>query len=197
MRFRPCIDIHNGKVKQIVGGSLRDDGNCAIENFVAEKSAADFARFYHKDHLKGGHIILLNPAGSPYYEATRAEALEALHAEPGDFSLGGGVTPENAQDYLDAGASQRAGNALQGGRPHRHQGKRRSRQAGEICVSKLILGGYIMDEENWESLLKEVENMPKEELETVYDEIVADSPALFGDAEDYVFVPAKKDKRAS
>ena len=105
MRFRPCIDIHNGKVKQIVGGSLRDDGNCAIENFVAEKSAADFARFYHKDHLKGGHIILLNPAGSPYYEATRAEALEALHAEPGDFSLGGGVTPENAQDYLDAGAS--------------------------------------------------------------------------------------------
>ena len=51
---------------------------------------------------------------------------------------------------LDAGTSQRAGNALQGGRPHRHQGKRRSRQAGEICVSKLILGGYIMDEENWE-----------------------------------------------
>ena len=105
MRFRPCIDIHNGKVKQIVGGSLRDDGNCAIENYVAEKSAADFARFYHKDHLKGGHIILLNPAGSSYYEATRSAALEALHAEPGDFSLGGGVTPENAQDYLDAGAS--------------------------------------------------------------------------------------------
>lgn len=105
MRLRPCIDIHNGKVKQIVGGSLRDDGNCAIENFVAEKSAADFARFYHKDHLKGGHIILLNPAGSPYYETSRNAALEALHAEPGDFSLGGGVTPENAWDYLNAGAS--------------------------------------------------------------------------------------------
>ncbi|HCG60761.1 MAG TPA: phosphoribosylformimino-5-aminoimidazole carboxamide ribotide isomerase, partial [Lachnospiraceae bacterium] len=55
--------------------------------------------------LKGGHIILLNPAGSSYYEATRSAALEALHAEPGDFSLGGGVTPENAWDYLNAGAS--------------------------------------------------------------------------------------------
>ena len=57
--------------------------------------------------------------------------------------------------------------------------------------------GFIMKEENWKSLLKEVESMPEEELETIYDEIAADSPALFGDAEDYVFVPAKKDKRAS
>lgn len=105
MRFRPCIDIHNGKVKQIVGGSLQDRGDSAQENFVSERSAADFARFYHQDHLKGGHIILLNPASSPYYAATRQQALEALNAEPGDFSLGGGVNPENAEEYLKAGAS--------------------------------------------------------------------------------------------
>ena len=60
MRFRPCIDIHNGKVKQIVGGSLRDEGDQARENFVAGISAADYARLYGKYGLKGGHIILLN-----------------------------------------------------------------------------------------------------------------------------------------
>lgn len=105
MRFRPCIDIHNGKVKQIVGGSLRDRGDFAAENFVSEKSAADFASLYHQDHLRGGHIILLNPASSPYYEATKRQALDALKAQPGDFSLGGGVVPGNAEEYLQAGAS--------------------------------------------------------------------------------------------
>lgn len=105
MKFRPCIDIHNGKVKQIVGGSLRDRGDQAVENFVSERSAADFAHFYHKDGLSGGHIILLNPASSPYFRATQAQALEALGAEKGDFSVGGGVNPGCAQLYLDAGAS--------------------------------------------------------------------------------------------
>ena len=62
MRFRPCIDIHNGKVKQIVGGSLQDQGDTAKENFVSEQDAAFYAEFYKKDGLKGGHIILLNPA---------------------------------------------------------------------------------------------------------------------------------------
>ena len=57
MRFRPCIDIHNGKVKQIVGGSLRDEGDAARENFVSEADAAFYAEFYKKDDLRGGHII--------------------------------------------------------------------------------------------------------------------------------------------
>lgn len=61
MEFRPCIDIHNGKVKQIVGGSLLDEGNRAKENFVAEQDAAFFAKLYREQGLKGGHIILLNP----------------------------------------------------------------------------------------------------------------------------------------
>lgn len=105
MRFRPCIDIHNGKVKQIVGGSLRDEGDQARENFVSEQDASWFARFYKKDSIKGGHIILLNSADSPYYESTRNQALEALSAYPGGFQIGGGITDENATDYLKAGAS--------------------------------------------------------------------------------------------
>lgn len=78
MKFRPCIDIHNGKVKQIVGGSLRDEGNQANTNFTSELDAAWYAGLYQKDRLKGGHIILLNPEGSEYYEETKRQALEAL-----------------------------------------------------------------------------------------------------------------------
>ena len=77
MKFRPCIDIHNGKVKQLVGGSLNDEGNLAKENFVSEKSAAEFAELYKKDGLTGGHIILLNAVDSEYYEADRQEAWKA------------------------------------------------------------------------------------------------------------------------
>ncbi len=105
MRFRPCIDVHNGKVKQIVGGSLRDEGDAARENFVSEQDAAFFAKLYQKDKLHGGHVILLNPSTSPYYEATKAQALQALAAYPQGLQLGGGVNPENAADFLDAGAS--------------------------------------------------------------------------------------------
>lgn len=106
MRFRPCIDIHNGRVKQIVGGSLTDQNDYARENYVSEKTAAWYANLYRQDGLTGGHIILLNGADSPYYEATRAQAMEALGAWRGGLQLGGGVTPENAADFLDAGASQ-------------------------------------------------------------------------------------------
>ena len=105
MRFRPCIDIHNGRVKQIVGGSLKDQGDQAKENFVSEQTAAWYASLYQRDGLRGGHVILLNGADSPYFEATRRQALEALEAYPGGLQLGGGVTPENACLYLDAGAS--------------------------------------------------------------------------------------------
>ena len=70
MRFRPCIDIHNGKVKQIVGGSLADDGDQAEENHVAGQDAVFFARLYKEKGLEGGHVILLNPQGSQFYEAT-------------------------------------------------------------------------------------------------------------------------------
>lgn len=106
MRFRPCIDIHNGKVKQIVGGSLSDKNDFAKENFVSEQTASWYAALYQRDGLRGGHVILLNGVDSPYYEATRQQALEALRTYPGGLQIGGGITPENAWGYLDAGASQ-------------------------------------------------------------------------------------------
>ena len=105
MEFRPCIDIHNGKVKQIVGGSLKDEGDQAAENFVAEQDGAFFAGLYQSYGIQGGHIILLNPAGSPWYEATKAQAMKALAAYPGGMQAGGGICPDNAKEFLEAGAS--------------------------------------------------------------------------------------------
>ena len=105
MKFRPCIDIHNGKVKQIVGGSLKDEGDQADENFVSSQDAAWYARLYSKDHIQGGHIILLNPESSEYYKADCEQAMKALAAYPGGLQIGGGIHSGNAQAFLDAGAS--------------------------------------------------------------------------------------------
>lgn len=105
MEFRPCIDIHNGKVKQIVGSSLKDAGDYAVENYVAEQDAAFFASLYRSQGIRGGHIILLNAMDSEYYEQSRKQALAALQAYPGGMQIGGGITAENAASFLDAGAS--------------------------------------------------------------------------------------------
>ena len=96
--FRPCIDLHEGKVKQIVGGTLSDSGAELRTNFVSEKSAAWFAELYRRDELKGGHIILLGPGND-------TAARGALAAYPGGMQLGGGVNIENAARWLEAGAS--------------------------------------------------------------------------------------------
>lgn len=99
MKFRPCIDLHGGVVKQIVGSTLRDDAPEAVQtNFVAEKSPAWFAELYRSDKLTGGHIIMLGPGNDPAAE-------EALAAWPGGMQLGGGITAENAAEWLDKGAS--------------------------------------------------------------------------------------------
>lgn len=105
MRFRPCIDIHNGKVKQIVGGSLLDCGNQATENFVAEQDASFYADLYKQSGIVGGHIILLNKSGTEYYDADVEQARLALSTYPGGLQLGGGITAENAKDFLQMGAS--------------------------------------------------------------------------------------------
>lgn len=96
MRFRPCIDLHNGKVKQIVGGSLDDSG--ALENFVSDKGAAYYAELYKIDNLSGGHVIMLGPGNED-------EVFRALRAYPGGLQVGGGINPGNAMEYLDAGAT--------------------------------------------------------------------------------------------
>ena len=105
MRFRPCIDIHNGKVKQIVGGSLVDEGNYALDNFVSEKEGDFYAGLYRDAGLSGGHIILLNKEGTEYYEEDVRQAVLALSAFPGGFQIGGGITDKNAAFFLDKGAS--------------------------------------------------------------------------------------------
>ena len=105
MEFRPCIDIHNGKVKQIVGGSLKDKDSSAVENFVAASGAAFYANLYREKKIKTGHIIMLNPKDSPFYAETKAQALMALKAYPQGLQIGCGITAENASEFLDAGAS--------------------------------------------------------------------------------------------
>jgi phosphoribosylformimino-5-aminoimidazole carboxamide ribotide isomerase len=97
--FRPCIDLHEGKVKQIVGGTLTDGGVGLRTNFVSERSAAWHAELYRRDGLRGGHVIQLG-AGN------ESEARAALAAYPGGLQLGGGVNRENARGWLEAGASQ-------------------------------------------------------------------------------------------
>lgn len=105
MKFRPCIDIHNGKVKQIVGASLRDQGGEAKENFVSEQDAAYYASLYKKDNLNGGHIIMLNPLDSEFYAKNYQQAKEALMEYPGGLQIGGGINDRNAKEFLDLGAS--------------------------------------------------------------------------------------------
>jgi len=102
MRFRPCIDLHQGKVKQIVGLTLREEQpggrSRPVTHFETDRSPAYFARLYREDRLPGGHVIMLGPGNE-------AAALEALAAYPGGLQIGGGIHPGNAAAYLDAGAS--------------------------------------------------------------------------------------------
>ena len=105
MKFRPCIDIHNGHVVQIVGSSLRDENDSAQNNFVSEKDSAYYANLYQEHGLSGGHIIILNGKDSEYYEATKAEAVKALQTYKGGMQIGGGITDKNAEEYILAGAS--------------------------------------------------------------------------------------------
>jgi len=97
MKFRPCIDLHNGKVKQIVGSTLNTT-NTVKTNFVATKPSEWFANLYKEDKLTGGHIIKLGPGNDD-------AALNALKAYRNGLQIGGGITLENAKKYIDAGAS--------------------------------------------------------------------------------------------
>ena len=97
-KFRPCIDLHDGKVKQIVGSSLSDSGAGLKTNFETDRSPAWFAELYKKDGIRGGHVIML---GKGNVEAAKA----ALAAYPGGLQVGGGITADNAMEYIEAGAS--------------------------------------------------------------------------------------------
>lgn len=105
MKFRPCIDIHNGKVKQLIGGSLSDKGETAEENYVSERDCGYYARLYSEKGLYGGHAIILNSKDSEYYEEDRRQVFAALEEFPHGLQVGGGVTAENAEEYIKRGAS--------------------------------------------------------------------------------------------
>ena len=107
MKFRPCIDLHAGQVKQIVGSTLTDDkqnamtstsSNVSHENFSTDKPASEYAIMYQKDKLQGGHVIML---GSGNIDAAKS----ALQSYPNGLQIGGGITSSNAQEWLDYGAS--------------------------------------------------------------------------------------------
>ena len=98
MRFRPCIDLHQGQVKQIVGSSL-NDRQAPTTNFVAQQDAAYFANLYLRDNLPSGHVIMLGPGNEQ-------AAAAALQAYPQGLQLGGGIHAENAEKWLAAGAAQ-------------------------------------------------------------------------------------------
>jgi phosphoribosylformimino-5-aminoimidazole carboxamide ribotide isomerase len=97
--FRPCIDLHEGQVKQIVGGTLSDAPGRLQTNFVSNHSAAWYAELYRRDGLKGGHVIMLG-------SGNEAVARSALQAFPGGMQIGGGINAENAPAWLAAGAAQ-------------------------------------------------------------------------------------------
>jgi phosphoribosylformimino-5-aminoimidazole carboxamide ribotide isomerase len=95
-QFRPCIDLHQGQVKQIVGGSLNDSG--AATNFISDKDAAHYSELYRQHNLQGGHVIALGPGN-------KEQALKALQAWPNGLQFGGGINADNAEEFLAAGAS--------------------------------------------------------------------------------------------
>ena len=97
-KFRPCIDLHDGKVKQIVGSSLSDSGAGLKTNFETDRSSAWFAELYKKDGIKGGHVIMLG-------KGNESAAKDALSAYPGGMQVGGGINAQNALEYIQAGAS--------------------------------------------------------------------------------------------
>ena len=165
MEFRPCIDIHNGKVKQIIGSSLKDEGNQAVENFVADKGAKDFALLYKANKLKGGHIILLNSVDSEYYQATRKEALEALSAYPGGMQIGGGIHIDNAADFIEAGASHVivTSYVFKDGLIHLDRLKTLSNRIGRNHLvldlsCRKTAGGYVITTDRWQNNTKEYLN---------------------------------------
>jgi phosphoribosylformimino-5-aminoimidazole carboxamide ribotide isomerase len=152
-KFRPCIDLHEGKVKQIVGGSL-EDGSGVRENFVSEHGAAYFAERYRDDELEGWHVIMLGPGNEP-------AAKEALAAYPGGLQIGGGIDANNALAWLDAGASHVIVTSFLFDRDGRLQQRRLEQLVGALGRDRLVLdlscralpqGGWAVAMNRWKTL---------------------------------------------
>lgn len=159
MRFRPCIDIHDGKVKQIVGASLKDAG--AKENFVSDKGADHYAGLYSHYALKGGHIIMLNKAGTDEYELSKKEACKGLEAYPGGMQIGGGIDAGNAKQFIQTGASHVivTSYVFKDGEVNEHNLKK---LVSSVGAEKIVLDlsckrtdkGYFIATDRWQKLTK-------------------------------------------
>jgi phosphoribosylformimino-5-aminoimidazole carboxamide ribotide isomerase len=152
MRFRPCIDLHAGQVKQIVGGSLRD-GAVPQTNFASSMSPAYYADLYQSDGLDGGHVIMLGPGNEQ-------AAAEALTAYPGGLHLGGGINSDNAGMWLSRGAGSVIATSFvfQGGQLQQDNLERLVQAAGR---DRLVLdlscapdegGRYVVATDRWQHL---------------------------------------------
>lgn len=152
-KFRPCIDLHDGRVKQIVGSTLEDRKDGPTENFVAEQSAAWFATKYRHDGLAGGHVIKLGPGND---EA----AMSALAAYPGGLQIGGGIKSSNAASWLEAGASHAIVTSWLFDDVGRFQTDRLAELVSEIGRDKLVIdlsckrteGGWTVAMNRWQTL---------------------------------------------
>jgi phosphoribosylformimino-5-aminoimidazole carboxamide ribotide isomerase len=148
--FRPCIDLHAGKVKQIVGGTLGRDPGRLQTNYVSDRPAAWYADLYRRDGLEGGHVIMLGPGNE-------SEARAALQAYPGGLQIGGGVNLDNAGAWLEAGASHVIVTSwvFRGGQV---DWERLSQLAGAIGKERLVLDlscrrrgeGYFVVTDRWQ-----------------------------------------------
>ena len=152
-KFRPCIDLHDGRVKQIVGSTLQDPVDGPTENFVADQSAAWFAAKYRDDGLAGGHVIKLGPGND---EA----AMSALAAFPGGFQIGGGINTTNAARWLEAGASHAIVTSCLCDELGRFQTARLDELVSEIGREKIVIdlsckrteGGWTVAMNRWQTL---------------------------------------------
>jgi phosphoribosylformimino-5-aminoimidazole carboxamide ribotide isomerase len=98
LQFRPCIDLHQGKVKQIVGATLNNENENVIENYVSTYDSSYYAEMFQRDNLTGGHVIMLG-------DGNQEAAIQALQTYPGGLQIGGGINADNAEEFLEAGAS--------------------------------------------------------------------------------------------
>jgi phosphoribosylformimino-5-aminoimidazole carboxamide ribotide isomerase len=153
MKFRPCIDLHAGRVKQIVGNTLTDTaGNKPITNFETCLPPEYFAKMYSMDKLDGGHVIMLGPGNE-------AAAKRAFLAYPGGLHAGGGINPENACNYIDAGASHVivTSYVFQDGAINRENLKRMTSAVGKERLvldlsCKKINGQYFIATDRWQKI---------------------------------------------
>ena len=98
-RFRPCIDLHSGQVKQIVGGTLSTEASDLKTNYVSQLPSSHYAQLYRDSALNGAHVIMLGPGNE-------TAAQEALSTWPGALQLGGGINESNAKQWIEKGAEK-------------------------------------------------------------------------------------------